>query len=225
MSLLILVVDDEPDVELLFRQQFRRELRRGAFVMEFAQSANDALRMLSTADALTLLLILSDVNMPEMSGIELLPKIKAIRPHVPVIMITAYGDAATKEKALANGAEPSHEALGFLRPQEGNRTEIGDGGVTAHILVVDDEADLEALILQKFRREIRSGDIEFHFARDGIEALAVIDRNSHIEMVVSDINMPRMDGLTLLDKLQQSKEQLSTVIVSAYGDMANIERP
>lgn len=94
--------------------------------------------------------------------------------------------------------------------------------MTAHILVVDDEADLETLILQKFRREIRSGDIEFHFARDGIEALSVIDQNSQIEMVVSDINMPRMDGLTLLDKLQQSKEELSTVIVSAYGDMANI---
>lgn len=105
MSLLILVVDDEPDVEPLFRQQFRRELRQGAFVMEFAQSANDALRLLSTAEALTLLLILSDVNMPEMSGIELLPKIKAIRPEVPVIMITAYGDAATRERALANGAE------------------------------------------------------------------------------------------------------------------------
>jgi CheY-like chemotaxis protein len=105
MSLLILVVDDEPDVEPLFRQQFRRELRQGAFVMEFAQSASDALRLLSTAEALTLLLILSDVNMPEMSGIELLPKIKAIRPHVPVIMITAYGDAATRERALANGAE------------------------------------------------------------------------------------------------------------------------
>jgi CheY-like chemotaxis protein len=73
--------------------------------MEFAQSANDALRLLSTAEALTLLLILSDVNMPEMSGIELLPKIKASRPHVPVIMITAYGDAATRERALANGAE------------------------------------------------------------------------------------------------------------------------
>lgn len=105
MSLLILVVDDEPDIEPLFRQQFRRELRQGVFVMEFAQSANDALRLLTATESLTLLLILSDINMPEMNGIELLPKIKAIRPHVPVIMITAYGDAATKERALANGAE------------------------------------------------------------------------------------------------------------------------
>jgi CheY-like chemotaxis protein len=105
MSLLILVVDDEPDVEPLFRQQFRREIRQGVFAMEFAQSARDALQLLSTAEDVKILLILSDVNMPEMSGIELLPKIKAIRPHVPVIMITAYGDAATKEKALANGAE------------------------------------------------------------------------------------------------------------------------
>jgi CheY-like chemotaxis protein len=105
MSLLILVVDDEPDVEPLFRQQFRREIRQGAFAMEFAQSARDALQLLSAAEDVTILLILSDVNMPEMSGIELLPKIKAIRPHVPVIMITAYGDAATRERALANGAE------------------------------------------------------------------------------------------------------------------------
>lgn len=105
MSLLILVVDDEPDVEPLFRQQFRRELQKGVFAMEFAQSARDALRLLSTAEEVTILLILSDVNMPEMNGIELLPRIKAIRPHVPVIMITAYGDAATKERALANGAE------------------------------------------------------------------------------------------------------------------------
>jgi CheY-like chemotaxis protein len=105
MSLLILVVDDEPDIEPLFRQQFRRELRQGAFVMEFVQSAADALRLLSATEALTLILILSDVNMPGMGGIELLPKIKTIRPEVPVIMITAYGDAATREKALANGAE------------------------------------------------------------------------------------------------------------------------
>ena len=105
MSVLILVVDDEPDVEPLFRQQFRRELRQGAFAMEFAQSARDALQLLSTAKDVTILLILSDVNMPEMSGIELLPRIKSMRPHVPVIMITAYGDAATRESALANGAE------------------------------------------------------------------------------------------------------------------------
>ena len=105
MSLLILFVDDEPDVELLFRQQFRRDLRAGRFNMEFAQSAPAALQRISDAAGVSLILILSDINMPGMSGLELLPKAKALRPDVPVIMITAYGDAETKRKALANGAE------------------------------------------------------------------------------------------------------------------------
>ena len=105
MSLLILVVDDEPDVEALFRQQFRRELRAGRFAMEFAQSTSMALERIADADEESLILILSDINMPGMSGLELLPKAKALRPDVPVIMITAYGDAETKRRALENGAE------------------------------------------------------------------------------------------------------------------------
>ena len=105
MSLLILVVDDEPDVEILFRQQFRRDLRTGRFTMEFAQSATAALQRIADADDVTLILILSDINMPGMSGLELLPKARTVRPDVPVIMITAYGDADTKRKALESGAE------------------------------------------------------------------------------------------------------------------------
>jgi CheY-like chemotaxis protein len=105
LNLLILVVDDEPDVELLFRQQFRHDLRAGRFNMEFAQSAPAALQRITDAAALSLILILSDINMPGMSGLELLPKAKAARPDVPVIMITAYGDAETKRKALENGAD------------------------------------------------------------------------------------------------------------------------
>ena len=105
MSLLILVVDDEADVEVLFRQQFRRDLRAGRFTMEFAQSAPMALQRIADAAGVSLILILSDSNMPGMNGLELLPKAKALRPDVPVIMITAYGDAATKRKALENGAE------------------------------------------------------------------------------------------------------------------------
>jgi CheY-like chemotaxis protein len=105
VNLLILVVDDEPDVEMLFRQQFRRDLRTGRFTMEFAQSAPAALQSISDADNASLILILSDINMPGMSGLELLPKAKAVRPDVPVIMITAYGDAETKRKALESGAE------------------------------------------------------------------------------------------------------------------------
>jgi Response regulator containing CheY-like receiver, AAA-type ATPase, and DNA-binding domains len=105
VNLLILVVDDEPDVELLFRQQFRHDLRAGRFTMDFAQSASMALQRITEAHDQSLILILSDINMPGMSGLELLPKAKAMRPDVPIIMITAYGDAETKRKALENGAE------------------------------------------------------------------------------------------------------------------------
>ena len=105
MKLLILVVDDEPDVEILFRQQFRRDLRLDRFTMEFAQSGEAALQRINDAAGASIILILSDINMPGMTGLELLPKAKAARPDVPVVMITAYGDAETQRKALEGGAE------------------------------------------------------------------------------------------------------------------------
>ena len=105
MSLLILVVDDEPDVEALFRQQFRRDIREGRFTMDFAQSGNSALNLISDAAGASLILILSDINMPGMTGLELLPKAKAARPDVPDIMITAYGDPDTRRKAMEGGAD------------------------------------------------------------------------------------------------------------------------
>jgi class 3 adenylate cyclase len=94
--------------------------------------------------------------------------------------------------------------------------------MTATILVVDDEPDLEALVLQKFRKQIRDGAVEFIFAHDGIEALQSIADHPDVDMVISDINMPRMDGLSLLQKLQEAEDRKSTIIVSAYGDMSNI---
>jgi CheY-like chemotaxis protein len=105
VTLLVLVVDDEPDVEVLFRQYFRRDLRAGRFIMQFAQSSPAALERITDAEAALLILILSDINMPGMSGLELLPKARAARPDVPIIVITAYGDAETKRKALEGGAE------------------------------------------------------------------------------------------------------------------------
>ena len=105
MNLLILVVDDEPDVEMLFRQHFRRDLRERRFTMEFVQSGETALQRIADAAGVSLILILSDINMPGMSGLEMLPKAKAARPDVPIIMITAYGDAETKAKALEGGAD------------------------------------------------------------------------------------------------------------------------
>ena len=105
MNVLVLVVDDEPDVEALFRQQFRRDLRAERFVMDFAVSAADALARIASTIEQSLILILSDINMPGMTGLEMLPKVRAMRPDVPVIMITAYGDPETKRKAIEGGAE------------------------------------------------------------------------------------------------------------------------
>ena len=124
--MLILVVDDEPDVEELFRQQFRREIRAGKFTMEFAQSAAAALERIDAAEGASLILILSDINMPGMSGLELLPKARAMRPDVPVIMITAYGDAETKRKALENGAEALlTKPIDFVSLRETIETRVG----------------------------------------------------------------------------------------------------
>src|SRR5215204_1760866 len=120
----------------------------------------------------------------------------------------------------------THDETNRLRgAPSGGRPPPCRGGprrMTAKILVVDDEPDLEALILQTFRRQIRDGAVGFLFARDGVEALSILAQNPDLDMVISDINMPRMDGLSLLAKLQEADEKISTVIVSAYGDMANI---
>jgi CheY-like chemotaxis protein len=104
VNVLVLVVDDEPDVEALFRQQFRKDLRAQRFVMDFAGSAAEALACIASTIEQSLILILSDINMPGMTGLEMLPKVKAIRPDVPVIMITAYGDPETRRKAIESGA-------------------------------------------------------------------------------------------------------------------------
>jgi CheY-like chemotaxis protein len=105
LSTHILVVDDEPDVESMFRQHFRRDLRSGRFIMEFALSAPAALERVKVIADASLILILSDINMPGMSGLEMLPMVRTERPDVPVIMITAYGDAETRKKAIEGGAE------------------------------------------------------------------------------------------------------------------------
>ena len=92
----------------------------------------------------------------------------------------------------------------------------------AKILAVDDEPDFEALLKQRFRRRIRSGDYAFRFARHGEEALTVLAEDPGIELLLLDINMPVMDGLTLLSVLQQRQIAVRAIIVSAYGDMDNI---
>jgi len=108
MSVSILVVDDEPDVADLFRQRFRRETRRGAYVLHFAASGEDALDRLAGEIEPRLIVILSDINMPGMDGLELLHVIKERRPDLPVMMVTAYGDDDRRGRAAQLGA------VGFL---------------------------------------------------------------------------------------------------------------
>ena len=105
MTVYILVVDDEPDVEALFRQRFRHDLRSERFRMEFARTAPAALTRAAELRDASLILILSDVNMPGMSGLELLPVLRTAHPDVPVIMITAYGDGETRRKVIEHGAQ------------------------------------------------------------------------------------------------------------------------
>src|SRR5215469_1958838 len=104
MSVSILVVDDEPDVALLFRQRFRREVREGAYIMHFANSGEDALQQLGNGIEPQLIVILSDINMPGMDGLELLRKVKHRFPDIPVIMVTAYGDDERRHRARDLGA-------------------------------------------------------------------------------------------------------------------------
>ena len=104
MTVRVLVVDDEPDVETLFRQQFRREVRQGLYSMDFALSAKAALDKLADAAGEQIILLVSDINMPGMSGLDLLPIVKQRRPDLPVFMISAYGDPNTVATALSRGA-------------------------------------------------------------------------------------------------------------------------
>ena len=93
---------------------------------------------------------------------------------------------------------------------------------TCRILVVDDEPDLEHLVLQRMRREIRSGRYSFVFARNGVEALERLEGDDEIDIVITDINMPEMDGLTLLEQIPAYAPRYSCMIVSAYGDVKNV---
>jgi len=130
MNASILVVDDETDMETLFRQQFRRDLRAGRFDMQFASSAQQALTMIEGSER-EIILVLSDINMPGMNGLELLSRIKVARPDLPVVMVTAYGDAETRRRTLAGGAEgllPKPIDFALLRAEVEQRLEHRGAG-------------------------------------------------------------------------------------------------
>src|SRR5215469_16856681 len=104
MTVIVLVVDDEPDVEALFRQQFRREVRQGLYVLDFALSGEAALDKLDGCIGQKIILLVSDINMPGMNGLDLISAVKGRRPDLPVFMISAYGDSERVKTALERGA-------------------------------------------------------------------------------------------------------------------------
>ena len=104
MAVSILIVDDEPDVAILFRQQFRRETREGVYILDFALSASEALERLAVEIEPQPIVILSDINMPGMDGLALLREIKKRRPELPVMMLTAYDDEERRRRAADSGA-------------------------------------------------------------------------------------------------------------------------
>ena len=176
MTVRVLVVDDEPDVEALFRQQFRREVRQGLYVLDFALSGEAALDKLDGCIGEQIILLVSDINMPGMNGLDLVPKVKARRPDLPVFMISAYGDPEKGQGGNGTGRQQiPHQAGGLPATEAGRfacRRRCHGQRMTARILVVDDEPDLELLILQRFRRQIRDDEFNFTFADDGVNALA-----------------------------------------------------
>ncbi len=230
MSVSILIVDDEPDVADLFRQQFRREVRRGDYVMHFAVSGEQALERLADEIKPELIVILSDINMPGMDGLTLLHEVKRRFPELPVMMVTAYGDDGRRRRAAEYRRGGVHHEAGRFRIAEGSAAPIAGAlgpGMLAltdpvKILGVDDEADFEVLIRQRFRRQIRAGEFAFRFAHHGEEALEALAAEPDIELMLLDINMPVMDGLTLLSELRERKSPVRAIIVSAYGDMTNL---
>lgn len=131
MNVLVLVVDDEPDVEVLFKRQFRRDLRSGRFLMSFASDALSALDIILAASDQEIILMLTDVNMPGMGGFDLLERARKLRPDLPVVLITAYDDDPTRERALAGGAEgliPKPIDFSVLRAEIDSRLRARESG-------------------------------------------------------------------------------------------------
>ncbi len=228
----IMVVDDEKATESLFNQQFRDEIKKGQFSFTFALSAEEAVNKINASEDPSAILILSDINMPGMTGLQLLKELKTSRPNTPVMIVTAYGDEANHMKAMSYKADGfinkpidfaalKNKILKFL-PKQPSSTETSHTKKATKILVVDDEPALEALIKQKFKTQIRNNEMEFFFASNGLEALKLIDSDSEIGVVLTDINMPEMDGLTLLSKIREKNRLFKSIVISAYGDMENI---
>lgn len=132
MTVSILVVDDEPDVVELFRRRFRKELRGGTYVLHFAESGEGALDALTGGIEPELMLILSDINMPGMNGMELLERVRTTYPHLPIMMITAYGDPDSRARALHSGAsEFLSKPIDFDELKAKIAGVVGDGAGTA----------------------------------------------------------------------------------------------
>ena len=221
----ILVVDDDDATQPLLLQHFKEEMQRQRFRFSFARSIEEALACMKEAERPAALLILTACD----NGLELLKTIKTQYPESAVMMVTTYDDAVHHNQAIA------YRADGFInKPIDcaalrekllklAASTQQPERCSPANkILVVDEGADLEVMIKQKFRHQIKDGEMTFTFAPDGVKALELIHEDPEIGIVITTIEMAEMDGLTLLAHLQKMERLFRYVIISTYGDMDNI---
>ena len=218
----ILVVDDNDATQPLLMQHFKEEMLQQRFRFSFARSSEEAIACMQEEERPTTLLILTACN----SGLELLKTVKAEYPQSAVIMATTYDDAAHHNQAVAYGADGFiHQPIDCAALREKlfkltTSTPQPERCKPANkILVVDEGADIKAMVKQKFRQQIKSGEMTFTFAPDGVQALELIDQDPEIGIVITTIEM---DGLTLLAHLQKMERLFRYVIISNYGDMDNI---
>lgn len=226
----ILIVDDEKDTPLLFQQAFKNEIKEQILHFYYVSSAEEALTLLNYHPNISIALILSNINMPGLTGIELLKILQTRYAHIytTIALEQDQDTELAKEYGAKEFINRSTNLASLknwlLKLISSYKYDLMRTEGTVKILVVDDESDVELLMRQRFSKYIKNQVLDFMFASNGVEALKILKEHTEIHIVITDLNMPEMDGLTLLSHLSEFKRIFKTIIISAYGDMPNIRK-